>query len=555
MKKSELLRIINQDLLDSLYGFCYHRTPSSHAAEELCSDIVFELVKTANAEGEIGEGELYAFIWRVARHVYADWCEKQSRRACRSATGDADAIFALLSDEEDTEEREAAERDREALREVYRRMANLSRAYRTVMIAYYLDGQSVREIATRVGTTENTVRQRLFAARETIRKEVTTMETNAMNKPVTLQHLELSLCGGGDPVTGDPRELLTRQLSRHILWLCRNRALSAREIADELNVPMIYVEEELDIQTNGIGKARYGSLRRLENGKYIANIPLLSREEFMEGRKIYEAHYPELCRAIRDYIRDPAIARQYFEFPYLNRKQDDMLHLIWWQHMPVLAHKLGDMVEDLLKEKYFADVTPVERPFHLFGYEAFEDDGDFCGWDCIMAKNVCGYRKVWFENLYTKQLQAHFHCGHDISNDEQLQLAIRAIDGLSIADLNEDEQEQAARAIKQGYLMREGDTLYTRILVMKKKDAERVFLIDHDLRDKLRPLAETVAEQTAAWLRSVLPAHLLGEYHRVRYLASGGVVPAVLADLCQNCLLEIPKDGIGAEGCWMTVEK
>ena len=223
--------------------------------------------------------------------------------------------------------------------------------------------------------------------------------------------------------------------------------------------------------------------------------------------------------------------------------------------MPVLAHKLGDMVEDLLKEKYFADVPPVERPFHLFGYEAFEDDGDFCGWDGIMAKNVCGYRKVWFENLYTKQLQAHFHCGHDISNDEQLQLAIRAIDGLSIADLNEDEQEQAARAIKQGYLMREGDTLYTRILVMKKKDAERVFQIDHDLRDKLRPLAETVAEQTAAWLRSVLPAHLLCEYHRVRYLASGGVVHAVLADLCQNCLLEIPEDGIGAEGCWMTVEK
>ena len=555
MKKSELLHNIDQELLDSLYGFCYRRTPSSHATEELCSDIVYELVKTANAEGEIGEEEIYAFIWRVARHVYADWSEKQHRHAARNITDDADAVFALLSDEGDTEEREEAERDREALRAVYRQLANLSRAYRTVMIAYYLDGQSVRQIAARIGTAENTVRQRLFAARESIRKEVKTMEPKAMNKPVTLQHLELSLCGGGDPVTGDPRELLTRQLSRHILWLCRNRALSAREIAEELNVPMIYVEEELDIQTKGTGRTHYGSLRQLENGKYISNIPLLSREEFMEGHKIFEAHYPELCQAIRDYIRDPAIARQYFEFPYLNRKQDDMLHLIWWQHMPVLAHKLGDMVEDLLKEKYFADITPVERPFHLFGYEAFEDDGDFCGWDGIMAKNICGYRKVWFENLYTKRLQAHFHCGHDISNDEQLQLAIRAINGLPVSDLNEDEQEQAARAIKQGYLVREGDTLYTRILVMKKKDAERVFLIDHDLRDKIRPLAQKVAEQTAAWLRSVLPDHLLCEYHKVRYLASDGIVPAVLTDLCRHALLEIPEDGIGAEGCWMTVEK
>lgn len=555
MKKSELLRYIDQDLLDNLYGFCYHRTPSSHAAEELCSDIVFELVKSANSEGEIGEGEVHAFIWRVARHVLADWFDKKNRKDSRTATGDPDALFALLSDEDDTEEQQARERDRETLRRIYRRIANLTAAYRTVMIAYYLDGTPVREIAKRVGATENTVRQRLFAARESLRKEVNTMENTNIQKPITLQHLELSTCGSGDPTSGDPRELIERQLSRHILWLCRKQAMSAREIAEELNVPMIYVEEELELQVRGVGKTRYGTMRRLENGKYIANIPLLSREEFMKGRKIYETHYPTLCKAIRDYIRDPAIARQYFDFPYLNRRQDDMLHLIWWQHMPVLAYKLGDMVEELLREKYFADVAASERPFHLFGYEAFADDGDLCGWDGITAKNVCGYRQVWFENLYTKQLRPHFHCGHDISNDEQLQLAIRAIDGLPVAELDEDEQEMAARAIKHGYLMREGDTLYTRILVMAKKDSGRVFLIDHDLRDRIRPLAESVAEQTAAWLRSVLPEHLLTDYLKVSFLASGGVVHAVLTDLCQHCLLEIPEDGIGAEGCWLTVEK
>ena len=36
---------------------------------------------------------------------------------------------------------------------------------------------------------------------------------------------------------------------------------------------------------------------------------------------------------------------------------------------------------------------------------------------------------------------------------------------------------------------------------------------------------------------------------------SRGVPTAVLADLCQHCLLEIPEGGLGAEGCWMTVEK
>ena len=45
MKKSELLKIMNQELLDKLFGFCYARTADSHEAEELCSDIIFALVK------------------------------------------------------------------------------------------------------------------------------------------------------------------------------------------------------------------------------------------------------------------------------------------------------------------------------------------------------------------------------------------------------------------------------------------------------------------------------------------------------------------------------
>ena len=555
MKKSELLKLIDQNLLDKLFGFCYSRTPGSQQAEELCSDIVYELVKAANCEGEIGAerendtAALYAFIWRVARNVYADYAEHRQRETARTATGDTDALFALLSDEDDTEEREAMERDRETLRRIYREIANLSYAYRTVMIAYYLDGTPIRDIAHMLGTQENTIRQRLFSARETVRKEVTNMETT--QKPITLQKIDLNLWGNGDPTSGDPRSLIQRQFSRHIAWLCRKNEMSAREIAEELGVPMIYVEEELKIQTDGVGKTHYATLRKLPNCRYTTNIPLLSREEFLAGRAPYEMHYPALCNKILGYIRKHA--REYFCFPYLNHSPS--LDLIFWQHLPVLAHKLGDMIDELLKEKYFADVPPADRPFHLFGYEATNTTDGFCGWDGIAGKNLCGYRQVGLENIYTPKLQAHFHCGHDIANDETIQLAIRAIEGLPVSDLSEDEREQAAKAIKCGYLMREEDTLYTKILVMTKEDAKRVYLIDHDLRDDIRPIAEEIAEKTAAWLRSVLPSHLLSDYLMVSHLASAGVFDAVCEDLIRHGLLEPPKGGIGAEGCWMTVEK
>lgn len=565
MKKSHLLNIIDQELLDKLYGFCYRRTDNSHKAEELCSDIVYELIKTANTEGEIGTDEngdveaLYAFIWRVARNVYADFADHRRREISRTATGDTEALLTLLSDEDDTEELELLRRDAVYLSRIYRQIANLSRAYREVMIAFYLDGKSTRDIAAAQGVSENTIRQRLFSARETVRKEVTTMEKTVETKPVALHHLELNLWGHGDPTTGDPRSLIERQFSRHILWLCRNKEMSAREIAEELNVPMVYVEEELNLQVKGVGETGYGTLRKLPNGKYISNIAMLTKEEFLAGRAIYEAHYPDLCREITNYLRTPSIARQYINFPYLNRAPE--LYLIWWQHLPVLAYKLGDMVNELLRDKYFADVKPAERPFHLYGSEMSETHLDFCGWDGIAGMNICGYRQVGLENLYTRNLKAHFHCGHNIATDGKIQLAIRAIDGLPVSALTEDERETAAKAIECGYLMRvhdeehTEDMLYTKILVMDEKDRERVYLLDHPLRERLQPLAEQVAEQTAAWLRKSLPEHLLPEYPKVSTLASAGVFDAVFHHLLDCGLLELPENGLGAEGCWMTVEK
>ena len=74
MKKRDLLKYFDESLLDKLFGFCYARTNDSYEAEELCSDIIYSLVKAANSDGEIES--VYPFIWRVARNVYADFTDK-----------------------------------------------------------------------------------------------------------------------------------------------------------------------------------------------------------------------------------------------------------------------------------------------------------------------------------------------------------------------------------------------------------------------------------------------------------------------------------------------
>ena len=128
------------------------------------------------------------------------------------------------------------------------------------MILFYLDGMSTSDIAKALGSSETAVRQRLFSARKKLKNEVETM-TDIINRPANLTNINFEIWGNGNPNVGDPRDVAQRQFSKHIVWLCRKKPMSASEIAEELNVPTVYVEEELEILARGADSKK--NLKRL----------------------------------------------------------------------------------------------------------------------------------------------------------------------------------------------------------------------------------------------------------------------------------------------------
>ncbi len=549
MKKQELLNLIDEALLERLSGFCYRRTPDVHQAQELCSDIVFALVQTANREGEIGEAD--AFIWRVARNVYADWA--QHRRRAREMTdgSDPEERLALLACEDDEDEAERAEKQA-TLTHIYRRIAYLTRAYRDVMVAYYLDGQPMASIAAMQGVSEGTIRQRLFSARKKLKGEVQQMnEATKIEKPLSLNKITYTIWGSGNPGWSDPRATCQKQFSHHVVWLCRKTPRTPAEIAAELNVPTLYVEEELDTLVSG-ENGKYGLLRRTENGRYVINFILLEEDIFTKATALYREQLPSIADVIIDYVT--AHKEEYMAFPYINRKVD--FNLVLWQQVFSLATIFKRCVERELRDSVFADVTKSERPFHVFGYV---DHGVTFGggWDGVNARNVCGYRMVHLDNIYISRIRKHFSCGLDVANDPQIQLALRAIEGLAVASLSEEEKETAAKAIECGYLFREGEMLYTKLLVNRVEDGERLFDITDRLYDNgyFDESAKQVAAEVGALLRNAVSEHLLGEWMFANALVSAPLIDELVEILISRGLLIPPEDGIGAEGCWITVQK
>ena len=541
MKKQELLKQFDDDLLDKLFGFCYARTNDSYEAQELCSDIIFALVKAAHTDGEITN--IYSFIWRVARIVYADFSSNRRQYADTFYDGDADEILQFITDKEQEDDSD------ELLNSVYRRIAFLTKAYREVMIMYYIDGLSTAEIAKQQNTSEGAVRQRLFSARQKIKSEVEEM-AETYNRPVALDKIDYVIWGTGSPAWGDPRNVCTRMFSNHIVWLCHKKPMSASEIAEELNVPTVYVEEELEILRKG-ENGEYGFLRRLDNGKYAINFILLDKEVIEKANALYTEQLPKICDIISNYIEEHKA--EYLAFPYLNKRVD--MNLILWQQVSNISRAFSENVERILKEKYFSDVADVKRPFSVFGYI---DNGKYYGggWDGVDAQNVCGFSNVHLDNIYITRIKKHFSCELNVSKDPQIQLALRSIEGLDITALSEQEKEHAAKAIECGYLYRDGDMLYTKILVFSLSDRDNLFKISNNLQNGyFNADAEIVAAKVAELIKKSVPEYLHGEWKLANTLANMPILDAVVEVLIEKGILTPPENGIGAEGCWMSVMK
>ena len=543
MKKQDLLKKIDREMLDKMYGFCYSRTRDCHDAEDLCSDIVLAVAKASSSDGEVDDP--YAYIWRIARNVYADFSEKRAEGTKYSYIGNPEEALSNIAETD-----EVSEDDEEKLSEVFRRIAFLSRAYREVMIAFYLDGKTIAQIAQEQNASANAVKQRLFSARQTIKSEVAKME-GIKNKPISLDQIEFNIWGTGNPEWGDPRRYFTRQLSKQVVWACREKPKTAKELSDMMNVPTVYIEDELEQLVRG-ANGEYGLLRRLESGRYALNFILLDREQADELYGIYLSRVPFVSEKIADYVLKNK--DRYLAFPYLNRKVD--FNLVLWQQIFTLSDGLQLLTDASLKSRHFSEVKRSDRPFTVYGHA---DNGKYygAGWDGSGSANLCGYSFVTAENIYNKHIKRHFDCGINVSNDRALCIAIRAIKGMDINELAEDEKEGAASAIDQGYVYREGDMLYTKILVSDGMSRDELFRISREIRNDPSFIleADRIADQVAAFIRKNVPKYLMRDYLYVNDVAALPVRESVADALIEKGLLMPPENGVGAEGCWLQISK
>ena len=547
MKTNEILkRIGDREFLNKIYQFSYCRCNTSYEAEDLCSDIIFAVIVAIHKQERIEN--FYAFVWAIAHRVYADYSQK--RNVERQMYNIENSDLVLTSKENEIDEFIGEVAEQEQISRIFSEIAFLSKAYREVMVMYYIDELKVKDIAAKLNINETAVKQRLFSARNSVRKEVKTMN----ERTYVLKPIKLALSGTGNPCGNDPRSKAERMFSQNLIYLCKDKPKSAKELSKELCVPMPYIEEELEIQCHG-ENGKYGMLRKLDNGKYVVNIHLVDYEEYDQASKIYEKHLSEFCKVIRNTLKQNE--EKILSFPYLSEQKD--LRFIMWSLISRTVWDFEERINKVLAEKYFSDITPVKRDFSCVAI-AYTDEQkpifDFYGSDGINATSVGGYKSVFVSNIYGKHIDKHFHCGHNLSHDQKLLMVLKTIGGISTEELSETEKEIAAKAIECGYICKSGNIIEPKIIVIDRKNEMDFYNLSFDFNNDMDNIIEQIAAELSKFMRTHIPEHLINEYQIYMKLIAGIRILSKSIDECinENLLVE-PEKRVGAEGMLMIVEK
>lgn len=297
MDKQNADRILTE-YLQKIYGFALSRCLDSFEAEELASDITYEVYLSLLRDGEIYN--VNAYVWRISQYVFARWAEKKRIMRERGgisvdeimeqvAAAEAKMPHALI-DRDDAERAERAARE-DSLRLLRREIAYLGETQRKIVVAHYYGGQSVKAISESMDIPVGTVKWHLFDARKTI-KEGMNMERNTGTlgvNPVRFCDMGHS---GRPGATGDTASHLNTVLAQNIAYAAYLSPKTEAEIAEELGITPVFIADIVaDLEA-------FGFMSRVEGGRLRTDIVISrSTKEVDEAiHKIKTEAADKLCK-------------------------------------------------------------------------------------------------------------------------------------------------------------------------------------------------------------------------------------------------------------------
>lgn len=255
---------ITSELIEATYLFCVKRISNTEAAKDLSQDILYEALRVIASEKEFFS--FNSWYWRMARNKYADYIASKQNTTLPIETAGGMAV----ETPQPIENIIAAE----DISQLNYSLSRLAAIHREIIIRFYLKEQSVRQIAGELGVPEGTVKRRLFDAKKNLKERFDNM--NNIGK-TAYAPADVDWFWG---YSAKKATLLmdSSKICPQVIVICRNEAKTVNEIADEMGIAPLYLEELIEKMLNA------ELLVSPAKGKYVANHCIFPREAYVKAR-------------------------------------------------------------------------------------------------------------------------------------------------------------------------------------------------------------------------------------------------------------------------------
>lgn len=371
MEKKEADQIIGV-YVKKLFGFALSRLNKIDEAEELSSRTVCEVYKSLLSCGEIANIDGYVF--RIAKNMYAQYIDGSKKQIA------VDGIELMPS--ASNPEQELCDGEEYGI--LRREITYLSKTQRSVVLHYYFHDLKIREIAEKLSIPENTVKWHLSASRKELK---TGMEKTRTIGTLGVEPIRLCNMGhNGHPGSkGDTNNFLSKILTQNIAYAAYHQPRTVNEIADELGVNPIFVEDEVKVLEE------YGYMDRLSGDRFQTHIQIYEANK--ECSEIYREAYKKYVPLFAEKFFAP-ILNGTTEIPDFVHVPDNDLNVYKWSLVCFLAHKLH--TAEISDAKY-----AVKRPDggNFVAYAAVDKKADWITEEDSPWEDVgyCGDMWRWSE--------------------------------------------------------------------------------------------------------------------------------------------------------------
>lgn len=255
-------RAVIAGYVERIYGYAFKRTLSRDEADELTQEILFEALKCFDSLRD--EKKLEPWLWGLANNVTKAFKRKRGRER---------AMYAYDSFDTEQYNDEYPFENEEIYADIRRKISTLSSIYRDIIILYYYDNLTCKEISQKLGVPEGTVTWRLSEGRTKLKKECIEMTETAL-RPVKLT---IRINGNGNYNGKDrpfPWVYINNALSQNILWHSYDLPKSIEELSILCGVPAYYIEDAAQnlLEREAIvpaGKGKYQTNMIIYNGEEV----------------------------------------------------------------------------------------------------------------------------------------------------------------------------------------------------------------------------------------------------------------------------------------------